>query len=287
MTTELKNYHKTVLVREVIQYLAPRPSGVYVDATFGGGGHTRAILEYEPTCRVIACDWDRNAIDSNGGNGPALKEEFGDRLEFVWGNFAQLPHLLKKIDEGPVDGILADFGTSQFQIANLPGFSFTQNLPLDMRMSTSHFTVTAADIINSATESELADIFWLYGEERGRIRTTFDLVNLITSIMPVIRGKIHPATRVFQALRIKVNHELENIETFLKHLEQIVAPGGRVVCISFHSLEDRLVKRFIRDHKDLFIELTPKVVIAGDKERWENPSSRSAKLRAAEIVSAD
>ncbi|HBL98682.1 TPA: 16S rRNA (cytosine(1402)-N(4))-methyltransferase [Candidatus Dependentiae bacterium] len=296
-TTSSTTYHKSVLVREVIHYLAPKPSGVYVDATFGGGGHTRAILEHEPTCRVIACDWDRNAIDTNI---PPLKEEFGDRIDFVWGNFAQLPHLLKKAGYGKVDGILADFGTSQFQITNVPGFSFKQNLPLDMRMSTSHFVITAADIVNRASEAELADIFWKYGEERNSrkiarlivearkrrpFKTTHDLVNVITSITPVIRGKIHPATRVFQALRIQVNNELENIETFLKHLEQLLLPGGRAVCISFHSLEDRLVKQFIRGHKELFIELTPKVVIADEAERFTNPSSRSAKLRAAEIVS--
>jgi len=287
--------HKTVLLREVVEYLAPKPGGVYLDATFGGGGHTRALLAQEPTCRVIACDWDKNAIELNSAK---VQEEFPGRVEFIWGNFAQLPQLMKKNGMKKVDGVLVDFGTSQFQIATAPGFSFSVDLPLDMRMSPSHYTVTAASIVNQASEQELAEIFWRYGEERQsrriaraiaefriqkRIKTTADLVAAITSVLYVKRGMIHPATRVFQALRIAVNHELENIETFLKHLPLVIVPGGRVVCISFHSLEDRIVKHYFRENKEQFEELTRRVVIASPEELSANPSSRSAKLRAARL----
>ncbi|KKS68235.1 MAG: Ribosomal RNA small subunit methyltransferase H [candidate division TM6 bacterium GW2011_GWE2_42_60] len=287
--------HKTVLLREVVEYLAPKPGGVYLDATFGGGGHTRALLTQEPNCRVIACDWDKNAIELNSAQ---VQEEFPGRIEFIWGNFAQLPLLMKKNDVKRVDGVLVDFGTSQFQIATAPGFSFSVDLPLDMRMSPAHYTVTAASIVNQASEQELAEIFWRYGEERQsrriahaivefrmqkRIKTTGDLVAAITSVLHVKRGMIHPATRVFQALRIAVNHELENIETFLKHLPLVLVPGGRVVCISFHSLEDRLVKHYFREHKEQFEELTRRIVIASPEELAANPSSRSAKLRAAKL----
>lgn len=288
--------HKTVLIREVIEYLSPKPGGVYIDATFGGGGHTRALLLQEPTCRVIACDWDKNALELNRDK---MQEEFPGRVEFIWGNFAQLPHHMKNFAIKRVDGVLVDFGTSQFQIATAPGFSFAVDLPLDMRMSPSHYTVTAASIVNQASEQELAEIFWRYGEERQsrriaraivefrvkkRIKMTSDLVEIVTSVIPVKRGMIHPATRVFQALRIVVNHELENIETFLKHLPLVLVPGGIVVCISFHSLEDRIVKHHFREHKDEFKELTRRVVVASPQELAANPSSRSAKLRAAEMI---
>lgn len=297
MQTHNPEYHKTVLIAEVLEYLDPQPGKVYLDATFGGGGHTRAILEREPQCKVIAADWDSVAIDTNA---PALKEEFGDRIDFVWGNFAQLPKLLKKKGISRVDGMLADFGTSQFQIVQREGFSFAVDTPLDMRMSPGHFRVTAADIINQASEKELATIFYEYGEERhsrkiaraicearkiGKIKTTGELVAIIKSVMPKPpKGKktIHPATRVFQALRIVVNKELENIKTFLRHVPQLLNTGGRVVCISFHSLEDRLVKLHFRDHKNIFKILTPKVVIPTDEEIRLNPSSRSSKLRSAE-----
>lgn len=298
LQTHNPEYHKTVLIAEVIKYLDPRPGKVYVDATFGGGGHTRAILTHEPNCKVIAFDWDQNALDKNG---PALQEEFGDRLDLVWSNFAQMPHMFKKYGYDKVDGVLADFGTSQFQIMERKGFSFAVNTPLDMRMSPAHYRVTAADIVNQASEKELVKIFQDFGEERharkiaraiceARIITpitmTGELVALIKSVVPhkkdAKKGKsINPATRVFQALRIVVNKELENIKTFLHHAPDIVVSGGRVVCISFHSLEDRLVKRYFKEQKEQFELLTPKVVIPADEEIRLNPSSRSSKLRAA------
>ncbi|MBN2267316.1 MAG: 16S rRNA (cytosine(1402)-N(4))-methyltransferase RsmH [Candidatus Babeliaceae bacterium] len=288
-------FHKSVLIAEVLTYLAPRPGGLYVDATFGGGGHTYAILAHEPGCRVIACDWDAESLERNSA---LVREQFGERLETIWGNFAQLPQLLKKKGFPRVDGVLADFGTSQFQITERAGFSFTGTAPLDMRMSQAHGQLTAEELIRRASEEELSYIFHTFGEERFSrriaravvaarrerpIKTTADLVKVILSVVPKRLGGLHPATRVFQALRIVVNRELENIQTFLGHLPQILAPEGRAVCISFHSLEDRLVKTYFRDNKDLFEVLTPKVVIPQDEEVHENPSARSARLRAAQF----
>lgn len=273
--------------------MAPRPGGIYVDATFGGGGHTYALLAHEPQCRVIACDWDREALDRNS---VLMQEQFGDRFDTMWGNFAQLPLLLRKKGYGRVDGVLADFGTSQFQIMERAGLSFSVNSPLDMRMSAAHGQKTAADIIKQASEDELAYIFYTYGEERHArriaraivqerklrpLKMTHDLVRVVLSVVPMKYGALHPATKVFQALRIVVNHELQNIETFLHHLPQILNPAGRAVCISFHSLEDRLVKTYFRDQRALFELLTEKAVKATDEEVAANASSRSARLRAA------
>ena len=296
LQTHNPTYHRTVLINEVLEYLNPQPGKTYIDATFGGGGHTRAILMAEPECRVIAVDWDQKALEING---PLLQEEFGNRLQLIWGNFAQLPHLLKKHGCNKVDGVLVDFGTSQFQIMEREGFSFMGDTPLDMRMSPAHQKVTAAEIVNTASEEELILIFKDYGEERharamaraigearkiDRIRTTGELVDVLTSVVPRRPGKIHPATRVFQALRIVVNKELDNIKTFLLHLPQILNADARVVCISFHSLEDRLVKTYFKEHGNQFELLTSKVVTPTDEEIRINPSSRSSRLRAAEMI---
>lgn len=300
MNTKQYTYHIPVLLAEVLEYLNPKPNGIYIDCTFGGGGHTRAILEKEPTCRVIAMDWDMKAFELNSEK---LIEEFGDRVEFVWSNFAQIEHKIKPLNLPHIDGILADFGTSQYQIKSRPGFSFSIDSPLDMRMSPSHQKVTAAMILNNASEKELNHIFTVYGEEyRSRpivaaiiqerakkpFRTTKQLADLLQKVTPRAGRKIHPATKVFQALRIAVNQELDQIETFMPAALRLLSPGGRLVCISFHSLEDRLVKQYFRDKdKELnseFCLLTPRVVIAGDEELAINPSSRSAKLRAIEKI---
>lgn len=289
-------YHKPVLISEVLTYMAPKPGGVYVDATFGGGGHTRALLEAEPRCTVIGVDWDAHALELNAA---AIEADFPERFTPLWGNFAQLPFLLKKEGIEKVDGLLADFGTSQYQIAEQPGFSFSKNTQLDMRMSPAHQQYTAYDLVNHATEQELIYIFREYGEEwnarkivqalalarkRSPIKTTGDLVAVIQTVVPRHKQKIHPATKVFQALRIAVNKELDNIHAFLIHSTQLLKPAGRVVCISFHSLEDRIVKTFFREHKNVLNILTPKVVTATPEERLANPSSRSAKLRAAQLI---
>jgi 16S rRNA (cytosine1402-N4)-methyltransferase len=294
-------YHKPVLVDEVIEYLVPSPRKIYLDVTFGTGGHTSAILDSEPKCSVIAMDWDHVALETYGA---PLQEKYGDRLHLVWGNFSLLYKILKKEKIDKVDGILADFGTSQIQIMERAGFSIYRDTPLDMRMSPPHQAVTAEHVINKSSEQKLREIFWQLGEEpyakeiaraillertrsKKRIKTTGQLADIVEKAVPFHRRKkIHPATRVFQALRIYVNHELENITSFLPAALNALNESGRLVCISFHSLEDRLVKNFFKDQSaagNLDI-LTPKVVGPTKEEIKLNPSSRSAKLRAAQRV---
>jgi 16S rRNA (cytosine1402-N4)-methyltransferase len=299
-----EKYHISVLSDEVIHYLDPQAGKVYVDATFGGGGHTRRILSADPGCKVIAIDWDTNAIEKNG---IPLQEEFPGRLTFVWGNFANILNLLKKIKVVSVDGILADFGTSQYQIKEQAGFSVYKDTPLDMRMSPSHQKLTAQELINKGTEKKLKEIFWKYGEERytnkivdqilierkrAPIKTTVQLAKIVERVvlgssLNGKRKKIHPATKIFQALRIFINSELENIHSLLSASLTLLNNEGKLVCISFHSLEDRMVKQFLKDHpcdiRKGFKILTPKAIIASEQELKENPASRSAKLRAAQV----
>jgi 16S rRNA (cytosine1402-N4)-methyltransferase len=289
--TTNENYHVPVLVHEVLQYLAPKPGEIYVDATFGGGGHTRAILMAQPRCRVIAIDWDQEALNAHQ---EAFEREFGDRITFVWGNFAHIVLLLRKQKIAHVNGIIADFGTSQHQIFSGRGFSFNDESTLDMRMSPAHSRVTAAQVVRSASEQTLVEIFKTYGEEpharaiaraivanrsRKPITTGQQLADLVVQTVGGGYHRIHPATRVFQALRIYVNRELEAIEHFLRQVPQVLADGGRLVCISFHSLEDRLVKQFFQQHANV-TRLTPKIVQPSADEINDNPAARSAKLRA-------
>lgn len=288
-------FHKSVLVDEVLHNLNVQPNGIYIDATFGSGGHTKAILNQEPTCRVIGIDWDKISLDTYGA---MVTEEFGDRFIPIWGNFALLYKQIKKLKITQVDGVLADFGTSQMQIKERSGFSFNIDTPLDMRMSSSHYKETAADVVNYASYEKLVSIFQTYGDERfaGKIaraiiqdrskkkfKTTRDLAGLIERIVPRKKSNIHPATKVFQALRIHVNHELEHIRAFLAGATSLLAPDGRLACISFHSLEDRLVKQFYRDkeHERILTVVTPKAIGPSEEEIAKNPSSRSAKLRVA------
>ncbi len=292
-------FHKSVLVQEVIHYLDPVDNGVYIDATFGSGGHTRALLESNPTCRVYGLDWDNTSLDKYA---PLIQEEFGDRFIPIWGNFAHLYKLIKKYSIKPINGILADFGTSQMQIFERPGFSFRRDTPLDMRMSAAHQKITAADVVNESTVYQLIKIFKEFGEERSAsriaraideyrahrpIKTTSQLAQLIEKVVPRQHNKaIHPATRVFQALRIYVNKELENITAFLNTAVRSLALDGRLVCISFHSLEDRLVKQLFRSEKLAGnVELlTPKAIEPSEDEIRQNPSSRSSKLRALKKI---
>jgi len=294
-------YHKPVLVEEVLHYLDPKPGKTYLDVTFGSGGHTRAILEKEPKCNVIAMDWDKISLDKYGSK---LVEEFPKRLRLVWGNFSLLYKILKKEKIESVDGILADFGTSQMQITERSGFSVYKDTDLDMRMSPAHQKMTAAKVLQDSSEEKLRELFWQLGEERyskqiakaivterkkKKITKTKQLADLIEKVVPKNRErrqKIHPATRVFQALRIYVNKELDNILSFLWAACKVINPSGRLVCISFHSLEDRMVKNFFKEKADegILEILTKKVVIAGGEELKANPSARSAKLRAAELV---
>ncbi|MGB8702477.1 MAG: 16S rRNA (cytosine(1402)-N(4))-methyltransferase RsmH [Thermosynechococcaceae cyanobacterium] len=281
--------HVSVLSREVATGLALRENGLYLDATVGGGGHSALILAI-PGTQVIALDQDEQAIAA----AKVRLAAYGDRVTFWQGNFA---------DYSPGDqkfhGILADFGVSSAQLDQPErGFSFRHDAPLDMRMNQGA-TRTAADLVNTASEKELADIFFHYGEERHSrriarqivnhrpFRTTTQLAGAIASVMSYRQtGRthgtpIHPATRVFQALRIAVNAELSSIETFLAKAPLWLHPGGRIVLISFHSLEDRIVKHTLRGTECLKV-LTPKPIQAQEDERQQNPRSRSAKLRIAE-----
>jgi len=295
IANKLKIWHKPVLVDEMLQYLDPQPGKVYLDVTFGSGGHSHAILEHEPNCNVIAMDWDAESLNTYA---PLLQEKFGNRVRVIWGNFAHIYRLLKKVGINKVDGILADFGTSYMQIKERPGFSVYLDTPLDMRMSPSHQRLTAAQVVNTCSQEKLQEIFWQLGEEKQAkkiayfivkrrrekpIKTTRDLAIIIEKTIPVrMRRKIHPATKVFQALRIYVNQELDNISAFLSASLTILNTTGRLVCISFHSLEDRLVKQFFKEHENEghVRILTKKVVVPTSKEVEVNPSARSAKLRA-------
>ena len=290
-----ETYHIPVLMEPVLEQMNIKPGGTYLDVTFGGGGHSKALLNAYPDIKVIGLDWDKNAL----AHAEPLIDEYAGRLELYWGNFAQLYKVLKKYKLGPFDGILADFGTSQFQIHQSDGFSVFNNTALDMRMSTSHFRTLASDIVNFASSDELKKIFWEYGEEKytkpivaaiierrkiKRFRTTSELALLIEDTVGSKGHKVHPATRVFQALRIVVNQELENIVAFLPAAFGALKPGGRLLCISFHSLEDRLVKQYYRDQESFLkgIVTHKRVITASEDELAKNKSSRSAKLRVIE-----
>jgi len=294
--------HKSVLVDEVLHYINLEPNKVYLDVTFGSGGHTKAILDKEPKCKVIALDWDRISIEKYA---PPLQEKYGNRLKVLWGNFALIYRILKKENIKSVDGILADFGTSKYQILEREGFSFQKDTPLDMRMSKAHHYFSATHVVNKYSAKHLMKIFSEFGEERyskkianviverralKKITTTKQLADLISSVVPAPKTprkkkRIHPATRVFQALRIYVNKELENIKNFLFSATELLNVGGRFICISFHSLEDRCVKEFFKSKVDTLKIITKKPIIPQPSEVAENPSSRSAKLRVAEKIS--
>jgi 16S rRNA (cytosine1402-N4)-methyltransferase len=283
---ELAFSHISVLGREVVEGLAVRPGGHYLDVTVGGGGHSRLILEAAADVRVTAVDQDEDALAA------ARKElaEFDDRIQFIYSNFADY-----EFPPNTFDGILADLGVSSYHLDQAErGFSFRQAANLDMRMDRGR-SLTAADVINNWDEAELADIFFKYGEERlsrriarriverRPLHTTTELADAIaSSVPPKYRyGRIHPATRVFQALRIVVNDELKSLETFLDKAPNALVAGGRIAIISFHSLEDRPVKHGLRNSPLLKV-LTKKPIIAQEEEIGKNPRSRSAKLRIAE-----
>ncbi|ACC83314.1 16S rRNA (cytosine(1402)-N(4))-methyltransferase RsmH [Nostoc punctiforme] len=283
---ELAFSHISVLGREVIEGLAVRPGGHYLDVTVGGGGHSRLILEAAADVRVTAVDQDEDALVAANKN----LAEYSDRIQFIYSNFADY-----EFPPNTFDGILADLGVSSYHLDQAErGFSFRQAANLDMRMDRGR-SLTAADVINNWDEAELADIFFKYGEERlsrriarriverRPLHTTTELADAIaSSVPPKYRyGRIHPATRVFQALRIVVNDELKSLETFLDKAPNALVPGGRIAIISFHSLEDRPVKHGLRNSPLLKV-LTKKPIIAQEEEISNNPRSRSAKLRIAE-----
>jgi 16S rRNA (cytosine1402-N4)-methyltransferase len=292
----IKPVHLPVLLDEVIHYLAPRDGGLYVDGNLGLGGHSGAILAASsPGGRVVGFDWDEDALVQARVN----LERFAGRVEFVRRNFAEIKETLPGMGLDKVDGLLLDLGLSSLQLdGSGRGFTFQGSEPLDMRMDVSR-PETAADLLNRASEQELADIFYLYGEERQARRiasrvvdvrrkiplaTTDQLVKIVENAVPrrFWPKKIHVATKVFQALRIAVNGELDNLEKILGSVTDIVKPGGRICIISFHSLEDRLVKRAFRNNPAL-VPLTAKAVTAAEHEIMVNPRSRSARLRIAAV----
>lgn len=303
--------HIPVLGREAIAHLVPREGGVYVDATFGAGGYSRAILEV-PGTRLIAIDRDRTAI----AGGAELVERSAGRLTLVEDRFSNLAEVCAAQGFETIDGVVMDVGVSSMQLDQAGrGFSFRLEGPLDMRMGQTG--PTAADVVARASEGDLADIIYLFGEERHSRRiaraivadrqetpftTTRALADLIGRIVRSKPGDIHPATRTFQALRIFVNEELDELQSALAAAERVLKPGGRLVVVSFHSLEDRIVKNFLSERSKTgggsrhlpavaqvapsFQLLTRRPVVAGEDEVAQNPRARSAKLRAAERTSA-
>jgi len=302
--------HVPVLLNEVVDALKPRDGGRYVDGTFGGGGYSTAILD-RAQCEVIAIDRDPDAIAA----GQALAERYAPRLRLIEGRFGDMEQLLSAEGVSAVDGVALDLGVSSMQFDQpARGFSFRASGPLDMRMEKSG--PSAADLVNEGEESELADILWRYGEERKsrrvahaiverrrdrRIETTGELAEIVRrAVGPSARDESDPATRAFQALRIAVNDELGELERGLAAAEQVLAPGGRLAVVSFHSLEDRAVKEFVRtrsgrtpapsrhappraeERAATLRDLTRKPVLPSDAEVSANPRARSARLRAAE-----
>ena len=311
-------YHTPVLIKEVVNQLQPRGGGLYVDCTVGGGGHAREILHAcGPEGQLIGLDWDEEAI-------AASRErlgEFGARVQLVRANYVELEKVLMSLRVTAVDGVVFDLGVSSRQFDEPGrGFSFQREGPLDMRMSRqpreSHGEsgTTARDILCTAGLDELARIFRVYGEEkraraiareiiaeRGHtsLETTTQLAHLVERVLGPKRGGIHPATRVFQALRIAVNDELGNLKRGLETATQFLKSGARIAVISFHSLEDRIVKQFFVEkstgctcpthlpgcacgRKEVLRIVTRKPVTADEVEVRNNPRARSAKLRVAE-----
>jgi 16S rRNA (cytosine1402-N4)-methyltransferase len=281
-------------VRETVDFLNVRPEGIYIDATLGAGGHAQEILKRLGSGRLLGVDRDPWALET----ARAKLAGFGEKLMMQYGNFANIDTLHAASGLPPVDGVVADLGLSSMQLDTASrGFSFTQPGPLDMRMDPGSES-TAADIVNFADERELADILFELGEERHSrriaraivkarpFRLTTELAQVVTRAIPSRAGlhQIHPATRSFMALRLAVNHELESLGQFLDRVLGVVRPGGRVVILSFHSLEDRKVKQAFRRWQDegRATTLTRKVVRPGVEEVEHNPRARSAKLRAAE-----
>lgn len=295
MTHPAGKIHTSVLLHECMQYLVPQSGKTYVDGTLGLGGHTERILQLSaPDGNVIAFDWDEDAIVKATDR----LQSFGDRLQVQRRNFAEISHGLDNLGIEQIDGMMIDIGLSSLQLdMGNRGFSFQQDEVLDMRMD-SRREVTAGSLLQTATEEQLADIFFYYGEERQarpiaaaivtarkteKIETTKQLVRIVARAVPkrFHPKRIHVATKVFQALRIAVNTELENLGTILDEGVKYLKPGARFCVISFHSLEDRIVKRKFRNNDSLIV-LTGKPVLPSEEEVAANPRSRSARLRVAE-----
>jgi 16S rRNA (cytosine1402-N4)-methyltransferase len=292
--------HVPVLLEEVLEYLNVRPGGVVVDATLGLAGHSSEIAKrLGGKGRLIGFDRDPEAMEKAKARLEVLRAELGDEMPGVVFEPRAFSEASSLIEPGSLDGLLADFGVSSLQLDEAHrGFSFRTDGPLDMRMDT-RSGETAEQVVNQEDENELADLIYEFGEERRSrriaraivrarpITTTAELARIVSAEAPPMKGeKIHPATRTFQALRIRVNNELGEIQSLLKSAGSLLKPGGRLVLISFHSLEDRLVKDAFKAAKDakVFEVLTKKPVVAAEQEQMRNPRSRSAKMRAAEKV---
>jgi len=305
--------HLPVLYKEIIHALQPKSAGRYVDCTVGAGGHAAGILDASaPAGRLLGLDLDPQAL----AIARKRMTPFGGRSRLVQDSYAQLGKVLEEIRWRAVDGILLDLGVSSMQLDTAErGFSFLQEAPLDMRFSPENQT-TAADLVNTLSEGELADLIFRYGEDRDSrriaraivrarpLRTTKQLAAVVAEATPrqgSARRRIHPATRTFQALRIAVNQELASLESVLPQAVEALKPGGRLAVISFHSLEDRIVKEFIRTetrdcicpprqpvctcgHKATLQEVTHKPVVPTEAEMKTNSRARSAKLRVAERI---
>ena len=285
--------HVPVMLREAMEYLALKPGGVYMDATAGLGGHTGAIAKEVAAGLVLACDRDAESLELARAN----TQEFASRIKFHQVLFSQLGEALAAEGVSQLDGLLADLGVSKYQLTEGErGFSLMADGPLDMRMSRMQ-PESAADIVNYESEKELADLIFKLGEERRSrkisraivrarpIKTTGQLAKLIEGVVPRTE-KIHPATRTFMALRIAVNHEQEELDALLESIPRLVKPGGRVVILTFMSLEDRKVKQSFQAMAKTgrAVVLTRHVVRPAEEEIWNNPPSRSAKLRAVELL---
>ena len=287
-------YHKPVLLQEVLKFLHPEPNNIFVDATVGQGGHAQALLEAAlPVVRLLAIDRDQ----SNLAITKERLKKYENKVEYVCDSYANLKSHAYDLNFNSVNGILLDIGFSSIHVDDpARGFSFQSAGPLDMRYNQQQ-ELTAEKIISEWDEDDLAEIFRKYGEEKHarkiaqailkarkdkKISTTTQLADLISSVMPR-RGKTHPATKVFQALRIAVNDELGQLEQVLPDAVDLLAPGGRLAIISFHSLEDRIVKNFLKSHPSLKV-ITKKPVTASAEELKDNPRARSAKLRVAEKI---
>jgi 16S rRNA (cytosine1402-N4)-methyltransferase len=307
--------HTPVMLKEVLEYLAPKKGGYYIDGTLGGGGYTSAIAKIVgPKGKVLAIDLDEQAI----ANTAAKKMK---NVVLVEDNFVNLSSVIENnIEKGvQFDGFVVDLGLSSYQLSDLRrGFSFRDDSPLDMAFNSDGTNQRTKDIVNHYREGDLAKIFFVYGEEKharriakgiverrkiNLIETTGDLVEIVKKAIPrrLWSERVHPATKTFQALRIVVNRELENLEKVLPQAVAALKSGGRIVVISFHSLEDRIVKDFFRQesrdchcppeipicrcgHAAMLRVITKKIVLPSDEEIKINPRSRSAKLRAAEKI---
>lgn len=308
---KVESLHKSVLLAETLDLLDPKDGQTIVDATLGLGGHTKAILELSEKIQIVGIDQDGEALSY----AKKLLKAFAGRCKIFQANFIDIKQVLKDAEIEKVDGIIADLGVSSLQLDSKErGFSFRFDAPLDMRMNLDSDNETAAELLERLSEEEIADLIYQYGEERfsrriarriverrkiGQpVKTTSELAELVTrSVRRSRKDKIHPATRTFQALRIAVNNEIEILEGFIRDSVSLLNPGGRLIVITFHSIEDRIIKRTMQNlagkcfcppkfpkcvcgtSKEVTI-LTRKPIISSHQEQLENPRSRSAKLRA-------